>query len=82
MPNRDIESIRIEKANNGYTVRTSYTRDPKDSYEEPEMTVHESSDGVLGMVKGLLTGKVKSPKAHKMLNDAAEVQTTRMKGRY
>lgn len=74
---KDFESLRIERADNGFTLSVHYPSKPsKDTkkgyisgYVEPDKTVHESAESVLGEVKKLLSGgKPMSKKKSGMMN--------------
>lgn len=76
-----LRRLTVEPAENGFTVEKSYEPGPEERYMEPERTVHESIEGVLGCVKDCLAnGKTKKGKKREKLDKANVEVATR--GRY
>ena len=74
----ELESIRIESAENGWMVSCAYAPPkPKKGdkgpmpYQEPERYVYESADAVLKKI-GSVLGGLKAPKAAKSLATISE----------
>lgn len=78
----NFDSLRIERADNGFTVSVHYEQ-PMSSkgpsrYIEPDKTVHESAESVLATVKSLIGGgKSMSKKKTAVMNKIAEATTSK-----
>lgn len=78
-----LRRITITPAENGFTLEKNYEPGENERYQEPEMSVHESVDGVLAAAKECLTGSHKKPgKKIRRLGKAAVENAVVSRSRY